>query len=187
MDILKKWTSCIVSFVAGVLALAMSAVSGMVAVTSIPTMANETSITKAYKVLTDNQLLEEAKKAGLESKFITMKVFSVILTVVAVLLLIYSIVMLLKNLNVIKSESKVFGIVGIILSVLFIATAIAVLVASNSYASAMQSVMADLVSLQTSGLGSISIKVGLYQPFMLITSIISGLAISAFEILNLKK
>ncbi len=186
MSILKKWTSCMVSFVAGVLALAMSAVSGMVAVTTTP-IGKETEITKAFKVITDSELLEQAKKLDIESKFMTMKVFSIILMVVVVLLLIYAIIMLLKNLNVIKSESKAFGIVGIVLSVLFIGTAIAVLIASNSYAGAMESVMDKLISLQTGGLGSISIKVGLYQPFMLVTSIVSGLAISTFEVLNLKK
>ncbi len=187
MGILKKWTTCVISFIAGILTLAMSAVSGMVAVTSIPSMADETNITKAFKVITDGELLTQAKTLGIEDKFMTMKIFSIILMVVAILLLVYSIIMLLKNVNVIKSESKAFGIVGIVLSVLFIGTAIAVLIASNSYAGAMESVMSKVVSLQTAGLGSISVKVGLYQPFMLVTSIVSGLAISVFEVLNLKK
>lgn len=187
MSILKKWTSCIVSFVAGVLALAMSAVSGMVAITSIPGIANEKSITKAFKVITDSTLLDQAKSLDLEAKFMIMKVFAIILMVIAVLLLVYAIIMLLKNLNVIKSESNAFGIVGIVLSVLFIVTAIALLIASNSYAGAMESVMSKLISISTAGLGSLSVKVGLYQPFMLVISIVSVISISVFEILNLKK
>ncbi len=187
MSILKKWTSCVVSFIASVLAFAMSAVSGMVAVTTLPVVGKETSITKAFKVITDGELLEQAKNLDLEDKFMAMKVFSIILMVVAVLLLVYSIVILLKNLNVIKLESKAFGIVGIVLSVLFIVSALAVLLASNSYAGAMETTMAEVIKLQTAGLGSISVKIGLYQPFMLVTSIVSGVSVSTFEALNFKK
>ena len=190
---IRKWGSCIIAFIAGVLSLAMSACSGMVAVKTIAGQTT-TDVTKAFKVLTDSELLKQAKEAGLESQFITMKVFSIILTVLAVLLIIYSIVMLLKNVNVIKSESKVFSIVGLSLIALFLIATIGVLVSSNVYAGAMAehaNTLLEAMKAQYASMGqtieaSASVKVGLYQPFMLVTGIISALAIAFFEIKNIK-
>ena len=193
MQMIKKWGSCVFAFIAGVLSIAMSACSGMIAVTTIAGKS-ETDITKAFKVLTDSELLKQAKEAGLESQFMTMKVFSIILTVLAVLLIVYSIVMLLKNVNVIKSESKIFSIVGFSLIALFLIATIGVLVSSNVYATAMAehvNKLLESVKAQYALMGKIieasaSVKVGLYQPFMLGTGIISAIAIAFFEINNIK-
>ena len=193
MQMIKKWGSCVIAFIVGVLSLAMSACSGMVAVTTIAGQST-TDITKAFKVLTDNELLKQAKEAGLESQFMTMKVFSIILTLLAVLLIVYSIVMLLKNVNVIKTESKVFSIVGLSLIALFLIATIGVLVSSNVYATAMAehaNKLLEAVKAQYALMGqtieaSATVKVGLYQPFMLGTGIVSSIAIAFFEIKNLK-
>ncbi|MGN0787658.1 MAG: hypothetical protein ACI4L6_01145 [Candidatus Onthoplasma sp.] len=194
MKMIKKWGSCVFSFIAGVLSLALSACSGMVAVTTIAGKSS-TDTTKAFKVLTDNDLLTQAKEAGLQSEFITMKVFSIILTVVATLLIVYSIIMLLKNLNVIKSESKIFSIVGLCLIVLFLIATIGVLVSSNVYASAMAehaNTIMEAVKAQYAAMGqtieaSASVKIGAYQPIMLATGIVSALAIGFCEIKNIKE
>ena len=193
MQMIKKWGSCVFSFIAGVLALALSACSGMVAVKTVMGQST-TDVTKAFKVLTDNDLLAQAKNAGLESEFMTMKIFSIILTVLAVLLIVYSIIMLLKNVNVIKSESKIFSIVGLILIGLFLIASIGVLVSSNIYAGAMAEQANSLLQLmkdQYALMGqtieaSASVKIGVYQPIMLATGIVSALAIAFCEIKNIK-
>ena len=186
MQMIKKWGSCVFSFIAGVLALALSACSGMVTVSTIMGQST-TDVTKAFKVLTDKELLTQAKAAGLESEFMTMKVFSIILTILAALLIVYSIIMLLKNVNVIKSESKIFSIVGLILIGLFLIASIGVLVSSNIYAGAMAEYANNLFKqLHMSSVASASVKIGVYQPIMLVTGIVSALAIAFCEIKNIK-
>lgn len=183
---IKKWGSCVFSFIAGVLALALSACSGMVAVKTVMGQST-TDITKAFKVLTDKNLLTQAKAAGLQSEFMTMKVFSIILTVLAALLIVYSIIVLLKNVNVLKSESKIFSIVGLILIGLFLIASIGVLVSSNIYAGAMAEHANKLFEqLNISAVASASVKIGVYQPIMLATGIVSALAIAFCEIKNIK-
>ena len=193
MQKMKNWGSSVVAFIAGVLALVLSACSGMVATSTIAGVSN-TETTKAFKVLTDNELLTQAKEAGLKSEFITMKVFSIVLIVLAVLLIVYSIIMLLKNLNVIKIESKVFSIVGLSLIVLFLIATIGVLISSNVYADAMAEQVKgvlELVKAQYALMGqqieaSASVKIGVYQPIMLATGIVSTGAIAFCEIKNIK-
>ena len=190
MNFVKKWASCVVSFLAGVLALVLSACSGMVAVTKTP-LGKEESLTKAFKVITDSKLLEEAKLYGEETKFMMMKVFSIILLAVAILLLIYSIVMLLKNLNVIKSNSRIFGIIGMVLVVTFLISSICVLVSSNVYASAVESVIPNLIALKSMGMipataVDATVTVGIYQPIMLVVAIITSILVTLFEVKNVK-
>ena len=187
MQMIKKWGSCVFSFIAGVLALALSACSGMVAVQTIAGQST-TDVTKAFKVLTDNDLLAQAKAAGLQSEFMTMKVFSIILTVLAVLLIVYSIIMLLKNVKVIKSESKIFSIVGLIIIGLFLIASIGVLVSSNIYAGAMAEHVNNLLALSPyASVASASVKIGVYQPIMLAIGIVSALVIAFCEIKNIKE
>ena len=45
MQMIKKWGSCVFAFIAGVLSLAMSACSGMIAVTTIAGQST-TNVTK---------------------------------------------------------------------------------------------------------------------------------------------
>ena len=187
MEIVKKWASCFISFVAGVLALALSACSGMIKLITIAGQT-ESETTKAFKVLTDGDLLKQAEAMDLGGKFTTMKVFSIVLMVVAVLLLAYSIVMLLKNFNVIKLDSKVFAIVGLSLAVLFLISTIGVFVSSLTYANAATEFISDalkayeLMNIKVSGV----VKLGVYQPIMLATGIISTAVVTAFEIRNVK-
>ena len=147
MDFLKKWISCIVSFIAGVCGLALSACSGMVAKVVFPNtlsaygLESSTETTKAFKVLTDKDLYTQAQEAGIGSEFMVMKVFAIITLIISVLLIAYAIVILLKNLNVIKFESKIFDIVGISLILALLVATIGLLISSNAYANEMEKVM----------------------------------------------
>ncbi len=200
MDFLKKWTSCIFSFIAGVLALAMSACTGMVVTGSINLTAiglgtkSVDKVTKAFKVLTDSSLYTDEKNAGIGKEFITMKVFAIVTLVIAVLFIIYSIVMLLKNLNVIKSDIKALNIAGWSLVGLFLIATIGLLISSNTYANlAIELTKVELISLgvPTAIIPTLPIevvgKVGLYQPFMLATSIVLALTTAVFAFINRKK
>lgn len=203
MNFVKKWISTIMAFVAGVCGLALSACTGMVASGYIDMTAlgakKETidSTTKAFKVLTDSDLYTEAKELGIGSEFMLMKVFAIITLVVSVLLIIYAIVMLLKNLNVVKFESKVFTIVGLSLFGLLLVSTIGLLITSNNYANAMEDAMTGMFKLMLVGQGvpenvangivNINIKVGAYQPIMLVVAIVSALAISTFTFINRKQ
>ncbi len=191
MNFVKKWASCIISFVAGVCGLALSACSGMIAkLTANEALSaylqSNTSTTKAFKVLTDSDLYEEAKLLGIDSEFMTMKIFAIITLVVSVLLIVYALVMLLKNLNVIKCESKLFDIVGIALFALLLVSTIGLLIASNGYAGAMKDVQMKSLA-QFGDMVSLKISVGVYQPAMLVISIISAVAYGAVMFLNKKK
>ena len=199
MNFLKKWIGCIISFVAGVCGLALSACSGMVTkLTADSALAaygleSHSETTKAFKVLTDSDLYTQAKEAGLGSEFMVMKVFAIITLVVSVLLIVYAIVLLLKNLNVIKCESKIFDIVGISLVALLVISTIGLLISSNNYASEMKNAMLDslkglgaLLGVDISSMVSLKISTGVYQPAMLIISIISALVVGTFSFLNKK-
>ena len=199
MNFLKKWIGCIVSFVAGVCGLALSACSGMVtkltANSALATYGIESrsEATKAFKVLTDADLYKQAKEAGLGSEFMVMKVFAIITLIVSILLIIYAIVLLLKNLNVIKLESKVFDIVGISLVALLVISTIGLLISSNNYANAMEKATLDslkglgtLLGVDISTMVSLKISTGVYQPAMLVISIISALVVGTFTFLNKK-
>lgn len=222
MNLVKKWIGCVVSFVAGVLGLALSVCTGMTAVAKVDgsalagTAVGDTSATlvdnttKAFKVLTDKDLYTQAKELGIKSEFLTMKVFAIITLVVAVLLIAYSIVMLLKNLNVIKCEGKIFEYVGLGLIVLFLISTIGLFVASNGYANAMEDVMADVVKAQygyvftakLTGLGmdtttistllglhkyNVNVAIGVYQPVMLVVAIVSAIVVGVFTFIKRKE
>ena len=112
---------------------------------------------------------------------------------VSVLLIVYAIVLLLKNLNVIKCESKIFDIVGISLVALLVISTIGLLISSNNYASEMKNAMLDslkglgaLLGVDISSMVSLKISTGVYQPAMLIISIISALVVGTFSFLNKK-
>ena len=221
MNFVKKWMSTIISFVAGVCGLALSATVGMKAYAAINASALESALgrdfsqtvvdssTKAFKVLTDSKLYTQAKDLGIGSEFMVMKVFAIITLVVSILLIVYALVMLLKNLNVIKCESKIFDIVGICLFVLLLVATIGLLVSSNAYANAMEDAILQKTKAQftatlnyeltKAGMASMletlvaqtkfvaDVKIGFYQPAMLVISIISALVYGTFTFLNMKK
>ena len=118
--------------------------------------------------------------------------------------------MLLKNLNVIKCESKIFEYLGLGLLVLFVVATIGLFVASNGYANAMEDVMADVVKAQYSygftakltalqmdpttistllGLHkyNVDVAVGVYQPVMLVVAIVSAIAVGIFTFIKHKE
>ena len=145
MNFVKKWISTIMAFVVGVCGLALSACTGMSAISKVNgsalagTAVGDTSqtlykeITKAFKVLTDGDLYTKSKQFGIGEEFMVMKSFAIITLIISVLLIVYAIVMLLKNLNVIKFESKIFTIVGLCLFGLLLFSTIELLIASYNY------------------------------------------------------
>ncbi len=223
MSFIKKWIGCFVSFICGVCGLALSACSGMIAVAKVDGSAlkdvagiGDTSATfvdnttKAFKVLTDNDLYTQAKDMGIKAEFLTMKVFAIISLVIAVILIAYAIVLLLKNLNVIKCNSKVFDYITIGLLILFVVSVIGLFVSSLGYANAMETELFSVVKSSYSAgftakltyagmapaqiealLGmhkyNASVTLGMYQPLMLAISIVGlGLAL-VFHFINHKK
>ena len=171
MQMIKKWGSCAVSFLAGFLALVLGLIlPGMV--TSMDMMGvSETEKTKAMDILTDKDLLDGAKMYDLESEFSSMKTFSLILTIVAVLLIIYAVIVVLKKLDVIKFENKLFDYAGFALLALFLIAAIGVLITSLNYASEVTDVVS--VAVEAMG-GEASVKIGAYQPVMLVVSLLAA-------------
>ena len=192
MGFLKKWISCILSFVAGVLGLSLSACTGMIVTGSISVqgtvIAKIEEITKAHKVLTDSKLYDSAKLAGIDTEFLVMKVFAIITLVASILLIVYSIIMLLKNLNVIKSDSIVFDIIGWTLVALFLIATIGLVVSSNVYANLAVELVKLQVPAQYLPVATFDVvgKIGLYQPFMLGTSIVLALATAVFALIKRK-
>ena len=196
MNFLKKWMGCIVSFVAGTCGLALSACSGMVTkvVTNseqlrqgLKAMGLEEGSTQGFKVLTDGKLYDKAKGLGIGSEFMVMKVFAIITLIASILLIAYAIVALLKNLNVIKFESKIFDIVGFGLIVLLLVATIGLFVSSNAFAGAQADKLnAILTSIGYNTLATIKVSVGVYQIAMLVISIITVLAVATFTFLKRK-
>lgn len=203
MNFVKKWIGCIVSFIAGVCGLALSATIGMksyamidaTAVGGAKTTLTE-EITKAFKVLTDKDLYTKSKQLKIGDEFMVMKVFAIITLIISILLIVYALVVLLKNLNVIKFESKLFDIVGICLFALLVVATIGLLVSSNAYASAMEDALMLTMKQLTATIPEAylpkvvlksKVEVGFYQPAMLVISIISALVYGTFTFLNMKK
>ncbi len=196
MNFVKKWISTIISFVAGVCGLAFSACSGMVTdivakdtqlAQGLKAMGLTSNSTKAFKVLTDGDLYTEAKAAGIGDEFMVMKVFAIITLIVSIILIIYAIVMLLKNLDVIKYDSKIFDIVGICLFALLLIATIGLLISSNAFANAQEDKLtAALTAMGYISMVNIKVGLGVYQPIMLVVAIVSALAVSTFTFINRK-
>lgn len=176
MDLVKKWLSCIISFVAGVLGLSLSATSGM------KTIVNDKVVdkTKAFKVITDSKLADQAELYQASTEFTWLKIFAIITLIVSVLLIIYAIILLLKNLDIIKSSSSLFGTTGILLASLLLISAIGLMITSNIYANAVQDFVVKLNPL-------FSMKLGAYQPLILVISIITFIAIMTDWYFNRKR
>ena len=206
MSFVKKWMGCIISFVAGVCGLALSACSGMVASGMIDASAINSAysstipenVTKAFKVLTDKELYTQAKSLNIGSEFMIMKVFAIITLIISVLLIAYAIVMLLKNLNVIKCESKIFDIVGLVLVGLFLIAVVGLFISSSCYANAMQDALISSAKASYLNLGipqaalpnikfNINVELGAYQPIMLTVAIITAIIVGTFAFIHRKK
>ena len=179
MKFVKKWLGCIVSAVAGILGLALSACPGMF--TKNLTFKT-TESTKAFKVLTDGDLYKMAKDAKVGSEFMLMKVFAIITLVISVLLIAYAVVMLLSNLNVIKLNNKILDMAGIALIALLLIAVIGPFISSLSYASAMTDALKELAAF----IGKVKVSIGAYQPVMLAVGIVSAVAVGANVYLNKK-
>lgn len=199
MNFVKKWMNCIISFIAGVCGLALSACPGMLIRVSssnpaisegLKAVGMESYSVKAFKILTDADLYTEAKSLELGSEFMRMKVFAIITLVISILLIIYALVMLLKNLNAIKVESKIFDIAGIALIALLLVATIGLFIASNNYANGVEDIANKSLSAflgESASLASYKVKVGVYQPTMLVIAIISLVVTSVFTFIGKKK
>lgn len=204
MSIIKRWANCVIAFIAGVLGLALSGTIGMKVATTIDASAIGQSVTesskivKAFKVLTDSELMEQAKLLNIKSEFVTMKVFAVITLILAILLIVWSVIMLLQNLNVIKCSNKLFGIINIALVGLFLIATIGLLVSSNAYANVLETATETMLipgMLMSSPLASyisilnwdVTASIGVYQPVMLVVSIVAVVVTVTFTVLNKKR
>ena len=196
MEFIKKWASCLFSFIAGALGLLLSLCTGMsntVSITSPALGINEVSesTTKAHKMLTDSSLATQAETYNASTEFGWLKAFSIIMMVVSILLIVFAIVMLLKNVNVIKSDSSVFDICEIVLAGLLLVAVIGLVVSSTVYAGALEEGITAALGLKYASMISaltisVSVSVGIYQWVMLVVGIISALAITTFNVLNRK-
>ncbi len=196
MEFLKKWASCIFSFVAGALGLILSLCTGMsnsISITSTSLGINEVSesITKAHKMLTDSALKTQAETYNASTEFGWLKAFSIIMTVVSIALVIYSIVMLLKNVNVIKSNNSIFDIFGFVLAGLLLVSVIGLMISSSVYANALEEGISAVLGLKYASIITalsitVSVSVGVYQWIMLIVGIVSAIAITTLTILDRK-
>ena len=198
MDFLKKWASCIVSFVAGFLGLILSLCTGMKSSYSVvsntpavPVNVSNSETTKAHKMLTDSKLADQAELYDVKTEFNWLKTFSVIMTVVSILLIVYAVVMLLKNLNVIKFEHAIFDIAGIVLAGLLLVAVIGLVITSNVYANAMEDAVEGALKLGYASYisyltVSVSVSVGVYQWTMLVVGVIAAIASTTFIILKRK-
>jgi len=175
MNFLKKWINCIVTFVAGVCGLAFAAFSGLV----MKAMGTSQSV-KAFDIITDAEAYTESKLLGLETEFVFVKAASIAMLVVAIILLVYSVVLLLRNLNVIKSESKVFDIVNYALIAVLVVVAIVLFVASIIYANGYADAFTKMAGIKITG------TMGSYQPLMLAVSLVSAAVTGLFAFLSRK-
>ncbi len=174
MDLVKKWLSCVVSLIAGVLGLALSATTGMKTVTPLGT-----DKTKAFKVITDSKLADQAELYQASTEFTWLKIFAIITLIVSILLIIYAIVLILKNLDIIKSSSSLFATTAIVLGILFLIATIGLMITSNVYAGAVEDFVTKINPL-------INVKIGVYQPVMLVVSIITFFATTVTAFINRK-
>lgn len=191
MSILKKWAGCVMSFIAGVLGLALSATTGMKVVTEVVgnKIPDASKTVKAFKVITDSNLYDEAKLAGNGTEFVWLKIFAILTLIISILLIVYSIISLLQNVNVIKSTHIAFDIVGWALVGLFLIATIGLLISSNVYANVTEtSTIASVMNLLGVPKSVISCKasVGVYQPVMLVVSIITAIVTGVFSFLKKK-
>lgn len=204
MDFLKKWLGCIISFIAGVCGLALSACSGMKVLAEIDASAINSSlsktsseIVKAFKVITDADLYTQAKDLGITTEFVWLKVFAIITLVVSVALIVWSIVLLLKNVNVIKVSNNSFNIVTFVLITLLVVATLGLLISSNVYASELETALISATKLQyiaggvpevalSSIIFDINAKVGVYQPTIFVISVIAFIINGIFTFINKK-
>jgi hypothetical protein len=190
MNFLKKWINSIVLFITGALGLLLSLCTGLTLSVSVAGTKVLDKAVKAHKIVTDSNLVDEAKLYGVSSEFSRLKVFAIIGVIVSIILVIYAIVLLLKNLNVIKCENKIFDIIALVLPVVLLVVIILVLVFSNLYASSLKEPIATLLSLGTGApltVIKVTAKIGVYQPLMIATSAFATIIIGTFAFLKAKQ
>ncbi len=190
MNFLKKWINTIVLFITGALGLLLSLCTGMTLSASVAGKKALEKVVKAHKIVTDSKLVDEAKLYDVSSEFSRLKAFAIVGVIVSIILVIYAIVLLLKNLNLVKCENKIFDIVALALPVLLLVVMVLVLVFSNLYANALKEPISTILSLNTGAPLSVikvTAKVGIYQPLMIAISAIATIIIGTFAFLKAKQ
>lgn len=209
MNFLKKWMNAIVLFVSGVLGLLLSLCSGMKSSYNINASAlgspyaemissSHSETTKAHKIITDSNLADTAKSLGISTEFTWLKVFGIIGVIVSIILIVYAVVLLLKNLNVIKCENKVFDIITLALPAALLVATIGLLVCSLGYANAQEDALLKMLngtilnSPTTSQYASViktssCVKIGVYQPIILAISVVAVVVVATFTYLKNKQ
>lgn len=122
---MKKWLGMVSTAVAGILTfvfLALAALSVKVSMTLAGTTTSETETKTAYELIKESAEDVNAKGFGLY------KAMTIIMIVVAVILVVWAIVMLLQNLNVLKLKFNL-NLVNTIILVVFAVVAIIALIA----------------------------------------------------------
>ncbi len=209
MNFLKKWINSIVLFITGALGLLLSLCTGMKTSYGIDASAlgspysdmlsqSHCETTKAHKVITDSDLATSAKNFGISTEFTWLKAFGIIGVIVSIILVIYAVVLLLKNLGVIKFENKVFDVISIVLPAVFVVATVGLLICSFIYANAQQDAIIKMLNgtilsnPQISAYASLiktsaSVNVGVYQPLILAISIVGALIVGTFTFLKAKQ
>lgn len=196
MNFLKKWTGCILSFVAGVLGLSLGCINGLTLAYS-----SDTSAASAAAGITipeasfsgSTSVYEMVNDATIQTELVFLKVLTIVILVMSALLIVNAIVLQLKNLNVIKSSHIAFDIVTYVLVGLFAVVSILFLVVSILYANgvaetALETLQANYAALPVAQLITYNVKsgIGAYQPIMVVVSVITAIATSVFTALNRK-
>lgn len=208
MNFLKKWINSMVLGLSGFFGLILSLCTGMKTSYSIDASAlgspyaeaigqSHSETTKAYEVLTNGDLVTKAKDLGIGSEFGVLKAFGVVGVIVSVLLIMWAIVLILKNLRVIKCESKAFDIVSLVMPVLFLIATIGLLVSSLVFANAQEDAILKMLNgafasnpdtsdyLNLININA-SVSVGVYQPIILAISVIAVIIMGTFAFLKVK-
>ena len=144
---------------------------------------------EAGEILTDKDLPEAMKNWGVESEFSSLKTFSLFLTIVALLLIVFAVVAILKKLDKIKFENTLFQYAGVLLMGLFLFAAIGVLITSLNFVSAY----AEVFNATYESMGAMegievdtSVKIGAYQPVILAVAVLCSAALGYIEYQKLK-
>lgn len=119
-------------------------------------------------MLTDSSLATQTETYNASTEFSWLKAFSIVMTVVSTLLVVFAIVMLLKNVNVIKSDSSVFDICELVLAGLLLVAVIGLVISSTVYAGALEEGIIVALGLKYASIISaliisVTVSVGIYQ------------------------
>ena len=178
---LKKWLGCIVSFLVGVCGLTVLFLSGLKTDLFAFNSVSKNYL-KAYEILKVRDMPQQTPSYLIESYKILF-VIAIIAIVVYALLILWSIVLLLKNVNIIKKNSKAFNIVNSVLLGIVLIVLVGLILTTLNYAKNYD------ILIETS-YAFINVKahttIGAYQWVMCIFALIANLTNITFGLTKLK-